>query len=626
MNSALLLQDAAVRALPRWFAVAAGVAVTTLGLLLNIATFMRAKHGAELSVLVTVASFSLVMWLSAGTFLLTAAFRKRCGDFAATLPLTVQHLWLTHCAAVALVGVSVTIAVTAIGIGVLSLVARITGHPLLLDAAGMVHLGASVLVTFALATAVLQARFLNVIDLPWNRRFVRLAPAALAVGWGLTMVLALLPHALLLVPAVATALLVARTLRALPPAFVTLPLPGDAASAGRLEADGADADAASKRAAESSAAAWTANDARRYSVAQMAGLFLFTIHRTAPKALSTAIFAVPGMMFFGVLLAGTIDAFDDDGSAAFRWISIPLTVYMLLAIFAKPLKGLQLVDPLPVSRRSLFALLILPSLLFLGMGYGAGRWIVWAYAPHQDVDLRVVTSNCSGVTVPRSLLRIAWAGEPAAIDTPWGESYEAWRVPMYRGSRAVVYSPYCSSDSSATDAFVALLASRAAAALYGESVPESEIQDRYLGPNATQAELSLRQDYAHLRVQARHASSPLLAVFVCCGWFAVVALYLRMYRSGIGDRMRTWTLVSLLVFIMLIHIAQFLPFVMQYTEPWIVEAFWEIHMRALAQAIPGGTPTLWLLGAAMVVIFYRIAERQFVRAEFLAQDVMACYL
>jgi hypothetical protein len=150
-------------------------------------------------------------------------------------------------------------------------------------------------------------------------------------------------------------------------------------------------------------------------------------------------------------------------------------------------------------------------------------------------------------------------------------------------------------------------------------VSEAQIRERYLESGTTKIEL--RRDDPELRLQVRGTNFPLLMMFVWGSSFLCIALYMRTFRRGIGDGVRKWTLVGLLAFLMLLHIAQFLPFVMNVTEPWIVAAFWEITGRALALTLPGGVAALWLLSAGVVALFYWVAQRQFRRAEFVVVEL-----
>jgi hypothetical protein len=576
------------------------VALTFLGLLVNIAMFLRVKHDIASSELLNLAFFALVMWLTVAVLVFTPAFRTRCSPLAMTLPLPATRLWLTHLLGVTLSGVVIFGVMGLVATGSLAFVARATEQAPLVPTATLLQLAASLVVTHVLAATLLQSQWPHLTEIRRDRRFAWLAMGAIVGGWGLATLLALVSPALLALPVVATVVIGRRAHRTLPRAFASFP------KAQLSTAEGVD-----------SGTAWQPQSER--SSRGIVGFVAHAIYRAAPKSLPMTLFGIPGLLFFGLILAGVFDAFDDDGSAAFQWIVVPITVYMLLAFFAKPIKSLPLVDPLPVARPLLFAILAVPSVVLLCAGYGAGRLIVSSYGPNRGVDFTVVSSNCSGILVPYSLLRIAWNGEPPPIETPWGERHEPWQTPLYRGCRAVLYSPYCSRDTTASTEFVAQRTSLATEALYGARVPEAEIQARYL--NAGMTRLTFRPHDPNLRIQHAWTTFPVLMLLVCCSWFISVAIYMRTFRGGVGDGVRKWTLVGLLVVLMALHIVQFVPFVLDITKPWIISAFWQIGARALVQVLPGGALTLWILCTGVIALFYWVAQRQFARAEFQVSSI-----
>jgi hypothetical protein len=48
---------------------------------------------------------------------------------------------------------------------------------------------------------------------------------------------------------------------------------------------------------------------------------------------------------------------------------------------------------------------------------------------------------------------------------------------------------------------------------------------------------------------------------------------------------------------------------------WVVSAFAWIMLRTAAEAVPGGTPVLWLLSLAALAASYLFAQSQFLRSE-----------
>ena len=53
---------------------------------------------------------------------------------------------------------------------------------------------------------------------------------------------------------------------------------------------------------------------------------------------------------------------------------------------------------------------------------------------------------------------------------------------------------------------------------------------------------------------------------------------------------------------------------------FMLTGLWEILVRHSVEAIPGGRPVIWILCAAALVPFYRLAERYFLRIESMPGD------
>ena len=82
------------------------------------------------------------------------------------------------------------------------------------------------------------------------------------------------------------------------------------------------------------------------------------------------------------------------------------------------------------------------------------------------------------VSVPYANLEIAWDGEVPELTSPWGEHHPASSSPLFRGSKATLYSPFNSPDEGSA-AFEAHLTSRAIESVHGISIPPEEVQERY---------------------------------------------------------------------------------------------------------------------------------------------------
>ena len=115
-----------------------------------------------------------------------------------------------------------------------------------------------------------------------------------------------------------------------------------------------------------------------------------------------------------------------------------MVYYLLLAFVGPSMNQFHQLDPLPISRRLLFAVLTLPGLLALIASYGAGRiGVALVERPTELVEYRI-DERGQYVWVPERFLEVAWGGETPILDAPWGESHPAWSLPLFRGSRARV--------------------------------------------------------------------------------------------------------------------------------------------------------------------------------------------
>jgi len=183
-----------------------------------------------------------------------------------------------------------------------------------------------------------------------------------------------------------------------------------------------------------------------------------------------------------------------------------LTAYMLFSYIWAPMSQLYLIDALPIRRRHLFALITLPSFVALLLGYGAGRVgfsFVDSGRPLIAYDRTEWPRLCPPnrathplLRVPGEFCRIAWDGRPPDITAPWGESHAALNFPVFKGSRAVVYSPFHTPEGCSQD-FAAWQIGRAVEAVYGKSLPLGEVKERYLAGGG----IDMRQDHAEWRPQ-----------------------------------------------------------------------------------------------------------------------------
>ena len=190
----------------------------------------------------------------------------------------------------------------------------------------------------------------------------------------------------------------------------------------------------------------------------------------------------------------------------------------------------------------------------------------------------------------------------------------------FRGSRAVVYSPFNTAEESSAD-FEAWLTSRAIETVYGRSVPWEEIRDRYFEVEGEQL-VGLEKRGLHPRGRLRPPRTPCerprISVLSCCWWLPPgscwSAVFLRTFRAGLGDRARQavfWAVAAGLVVLMLGMAALMISGLF---SPRIVRGFLEVILRQVG-ASPVQTITVWAASLVATAAAYFVAQRQFLAAE-----------
>ncbi len=104
-------------------------------------------------------------------------------------------------------------------------------------------------------------------------------------------------------------------------------------------------------------------------------------------------------------------------------------------------RGINWLQPLPVSRRTILAALLLPATLSLMAGHAVHNQI---YSKKPDTPIQVTHAPCGkpDFTVPLNLWKTAPDGTAPTITAPWGESH---RPPMVPFGSFQIYNPYAVS-------------------------------------------------------------------------------------------------------------------------------------------------------------------------------------
>lgn len=540
-----------------------------------------------------------VVWIGVAWYLAFGRTRTRAAGIDLVLPLPARRMWVGHVLAVLAGGMVVAAGPLLVLLGWSRAFRSMTPHPY--------GIGADTLVVWLAAGLMLAVVLLEAVRPRLARRPARgrwrawVAVVTLGVPVLVVELARLGPGWLLIVP-LAVAFVGVAVYRAIPDGFTEVPRD---AVAERPRVAARDANVA--------VSGW----------------------RTSPAMVVLRIVAIgskewmfmPFMFLIGAVIGGGIGWAGLEG----RWFEnrfslVPMILYMLMAGIPLRLMSVHRLDALPISRRFVFMMSLLPSFVVLLIGYGIGALGAHRFEPRHEAVTLVEGRNRLVVLSPPGMMRIAWNGVPPAATAPWGETQDPGGVPVVRGLRPVAYSPYRTPEGSSPD-YVAWQAGRALSDAYGTPVSWREVRERYITvrPDGTPAVaaggLTWFADHPGL---APHDRGPVLALVLVAGlmpFLFVFGLFLRFFRAGHSERRRIvvyWVLVALVFAVWLT------PF---FTD--ILGLVWEgvatggpfAIVTAWAGASAARTAWTWIVAVLGVATGWWFAERAFRRMEIPARPI-----
>jgi len=614
----------AMRWLPLWLT----FTMLNTSFLLGIVLWRQATRADDLQP--PVAGLLIILWFAIAFYIVFGKVRTRCQRLEMTLPIRSRTLWRRHLAAVLLAGATVL----AGSMGVLAL------HTILLFRAGrqqMLEIPYTTLIGPLLGGLFLAVALVSSVEPGLQKLRGERAYWALVLGSlvAIPLLLLLLIQWPWISAGLCTALAIVvahRTQKALPAAYRLVPA------------------TASRASARESVAASTDQPRSRWRTYRT----LFNILHTAPPWKQLTPWLVYGFgALMGFVSAGGIDRWMETGEL--RILYLPFGSYMLFAGIAILTYNLYRLDPLPIPRRTILAVLTLPGLVFFCLGYAAGSWArLTSPSPSsmvnfnvQQVHVEVDRDEGKGarptevrtmvwVEVDPSFMGLTLSGEAPTLTTPWGESHEAWSEEIFKGSAAILFNPYNTSEET-TPEFEALMLSRAIEDIYGRTIPPDELSDRYFaierdrlvslkayrkaGQEHLRGTLTrpiigfpLLEDYPELTAPPRGPETPVYLLLVLVPWLLLTAIFLRAFRAAHSSKYIRGVYWAGLAIPMLGMLSQVFLSVFGLFSPEAGHSFLAITIRSL-----GSSPTSWLLtwvvAIAIVLVCYRLALRQFERAE-----------
>jgi hypothetical protein len=537
---------------------------------------------------------AIFLWMVLSIYLLNAGFSSRCSSRIDTvLPLPARRLWLVHMSAIVLPGVAIPALIT----GAFAMATRLQGLRPLVEP-GVVSLALHVTVGMILALAILQSPRPSLHDLPFRRGYLALMILTVVGFLGLVLLLGALPRVYALAPLGLALILGLRVYLLLPKAFALVPLAPEPAA--RPKVPGA------------------VREGRPRPVGGLGSRWLLfsTIWRSPFGSWTWLYF--PLFALYGVMLSlfVSMKSWHEQAFTLILFTSVILCCWHLVSM-----SKLHVLDPLPISRRWMFAVLVAPALLTVMLGYGGG--LVGAdllAARRPQVDFTTVNGH-ECVVVPGEFWEVAWDGELPEVRAPWGESARpCCGLPLFRGSRTLIYKSYHTPLDRSRE-FVALQIGRAIEAVYGEQIPSEEIRDRYLETDQDgnvrlgDRGFALLEDYPGLRTRHTKSAHAVVTLLVGLPWLVFVAITYRAGRRGTARPVVSFTLAALFVLAMAAGIGALMADAAGLLNLTVLSRLLGILVRKASEAVPAGPLTIWGISALLLLGGYLAAQAQFQRLE-----------
>ncbi len=587
MFPSLLRRDPTLRAFGRWFAISSVAGL----LLLNGVIIAMFKQGID-----TLLFAQIVLYLSTSLYLIIGKAGLRCTRLDLALPISTREIWNSHLYALLLAGSSAHLILN----GLLFLGAKGLG---MLDEGFTVQAAEfGRLFLHFYGAILLNAVILS--GLQPDQRSIRLGRTGttgivlvmLVVG-AIAWLLSRLPLVAVMALPLAATLLAWAQARRIPTSLALAP----------REATGA-YDAPKRE----------GMDRGRESSFRFAWRLFSTVVLSTGKHPAFPWFSYPFLIAFGMLLSGFFSIWAGWGTLSYYFVII--TAYSLFAFAGAPLTKFYLFDAVPISRRWLFATMVLPGMLALSLGYGVGVLGMELFAPRYEPFVYGTDKDSYGLRVPLDYWEIRQGDDDLELGGPGNETIQAMSLPFFESGKTGLFKPYTTGPQS-SPAFVASQLEAAVLEFCGESPPADELESRYFrvdetGRTVLKTEtLSVFADYPELQRIVRTGPYPYMMTWTMLILFASLAVYFRYLRPLVSDSRRKTAFVTILVVLLLGHMGQFGILMFSGIDADLVVAVQQIQLRHWASAFPGAEWLIWIAGAALVYAAYRLCERQFQRVE-----------
>jgi hypothetical protein len=347
------------------------------------------------------------------------------------------------------------------------------------------------------------------------------------------------------------------------------------------------------------------------SVSEVFSASRWLLHRTIFRTTMNSLLGWLLMLSMLVAAAAVTAEFFDGKNAI-----LPLILVMIwqLPVMQQAIARMDRLDPLPISRRLLFAHISVPMAGMVLAGVAVAH-IGWRLSAHRPAQIRY---SDGAVQVPFEYWRITGDALPPAIVAPWGESLTPKPLHLIRGGRYALYNPY-ETGSTTSDRFVDWQVSRAMAEVH--RVPASRAMGRsgdpsQQHPSPVSNRCCFTPDQSRGQASDGRSRTAVVTLLLLMSFnTGLVAVWLQQFSSRVHRKLFKWMTIGFLVGLVAVVGALLILEMIGITRMWYTAAVLSIGVRQLSEIAPFPTLLLWVLVAVTGTISYLVVERQFMKIE-----------
>ena len=543
-------------------------------------------------------------WIAAVTPMGWLIYRKKAVVWELSLPVSARDVWMSQYLAAVLLTFTAWLLTSALGMGLLLFVNSKLDQALAdpvhyVSAAGIALVGAMPIVLWALV------RMPGIALLP-PRRSLMVVEQLVDVFFVFLVVMSLrFPWPILAAFVITTVLSLRWCLRSIPNAWSPFSEAG-------------------QRSVAADDGAWSFHRWRWTLDARLAVIAL----RSVPRGIVMVVVLMPMLFLFGILLGGGSSLIGADFDM--ELLFLPMTIYTLLSASAFPVGGLKALDAFPVNRARIFVLLQVPLLFLLLVGYVTGTVVNNHSRDHDELIVFADQENSYGVLIPVEYFELLPEGETGLVAAPWGESHPQKMLAVLEkendDDEGRIWKPFTTPRGSSLE-YVAWQLSRAVDSVYGVQVDPVQLAEQYFvvnksgGVELREDKLTLSADHPEWKAKASVSNGPVVLFGLGLVWLPLLTIYFSMGRIKYRSWKRKIALWGGMAFTLALHLLLFMSALFQSFDPEFLEVVIMLKLSVMAESMPAGPLTLWLVSLAIFTAGMVLAARQF---QALEADVASC--